>query len=1158
MSQNPSKNPNMSGKLRNTTNITSNPNACPQVRGRAVNRQFRLISRTGAHENEEDVPTNAPPAILNIVVPSHIGSETSVVSSRTNAAALNVVTKSSLPSAISDARDYDYDSQYPEIDEWIEKSHSSIRSSTKKCQSKTLKTEKHFSKEETLDSRPLAPKSCPPCKSPQHDVNFLKQRLVQYRAETESCGDAAKLNGQLNEIFVRRLVDIENVAKGDMDVKLTTYQEWVNLLLQINETIIGNMTDLESEVAERLECMKRRIQSSCSQTSNNEQKYRQDICSLMKLLKNAYQYDNWDIQGLEFQTVNLNEILGTRNTTCSDPERPRNTRHDYYDDDQESRNRCCLNEPECVLENVIFEPPDARCGRKVQPTEMTDCTSSCVNDCNAKCSEEVLEKPSCSNVEINTDYSLEPRTKTSCVSQDNNNANLRALAVEVAAKHDEICDLRRQIACLEDEIQKAQQKIQLKDNVINHLRNDLKYVNTKLTPNDGSSLCGGCGGELTDYSMPPINVDHQSTPSTSTQVSAGQESCNQFVADCLSSASNVEQQKLKALDVELNELFQVTHEFKSQNLEYHRKRLSDILQKSEAEKAEAYRKLDSIRKQLISIEISSGKQSKNSFNDSDSGFSSKCDSDQDAKILDTLRNRLQRLKENNFELQGRVQALKIENNAEYQTCLKTEQTFAQRNSNTLKDLADMLCGMSGEQFCYNDIYNTNSDSNPFCKAIIKMKCEYEEKERKLMNNLSMKCEQLAELQKSLLCNEHDLEQLHHSAQLNENLRCQVQHLQCTILEKEQHIGKLNNLLEKLQCDQQQHQHRTNECCLQAKDNEIREISQKLDQANKKVESLMGELERSQKQERFLLCETRKLNEELNESKRKHGDLSVQMHRLNALLKSQNDCRSDICKKYEELERNYEDQAKQLRAACTQMNCLQDRLALMDKRQEEHNMERNLLRDEVLALKEKEATLLNKERCQTDQLMKIEKELYTAHDVMKEQQRIMQRSESTQRDCTKRLQEANNELKRQFNKLCDDYKQLENEYRKQCDLRKQNEKVIDSFRKWKEAQLKADDATRASFKQYEEHIKLLLEEKQKFLEQYRSLHGDYCALQHELERIKMCSYSSFNNSGTGSKMSENSMPQRIELIRSTSLRVSQKSSSLKCDDTSQEASGSNPL
>ncbi|XP_036340489.1 coiled-coil domain-containing protein 18-like [Rhagoletis pomonella] len=201
-----------------------------------------------------------------------------------------------------------------------------------------------------------------------------------------------------------------------------------------------------------------------------------------------------------------------------------------------------------------------------------------------------------------------------------------------------------------------------------------------------------------------------------------------------------------------------------------------------------------------------------------------------------------------------------------------------------------------------------------------------------------------------------------------------------------------------------------------------------------------------------------------------NDLSMQMDRLYTVLKSQDACSKDICKKYKELERNYEDQAKQLRTACVQMNCLQERLAQRDKRQEEHNLEQNLLREEVLALKEKEATLLSKERCRTEQLMKIERELYMAHDVMKEQQNIMQRKESTQKDCTKRLQEANNELKRQFNVLCNDYKQLEEEYRKLSDLRKQNDKVIESFRRWKEAQLKADDATRASFKQYKDHIK----------------------------------------------------------------------------------------
>ncbi|XP_017481914.1 PREDICTED: uncharacterized protein LOC108370964 [Rhagoletis zephyria] len=120
--------------------------------------------------------------------------------------------------------------------------------------------------------------------------------------------------------------------------------------MQINDVIIGNMADLESEVAERLESMKRRIKSTCSQTSNIEQKYRQDICSLMKLLKNAYHYNHWDIQGLELQTVNLNDIFGSRKATCLAPE------HSHTP-------KCCLNEPECELENVILALPDVRASK---------------------------------------------------------------------------------------------------------------------------------------------------------------------------------------------------------------------------------------------------------------------------------------------------------------------------------------------------------------------------------------------------------------------------------------------------------------------------------------------------------------------------------------------------------------------------------------------------------------------------------------------------------------------------------------------------------------------------------------------------------------------------------------------------------------------------
>ncbi|XP_067622546.1 uncharacterized protein [Eurosta solidaginis] len=305
MSQNPCNNPNISTTLRNST-LSNHEEQCQQVRGRSRNHQFRLFSTSDAYGITDDTTTSTPTA-LNIVVPSHITSKTSIVS------------KSSLPSQILDPSNQTHNLHLSKMNSWMEQPHSTSSSSAKKCQVKPERVEKlNFA-----DSK----NKSPPKKSPQHDVKHLKQRPFQNQTEPEICGDAAKLNGQLNEIFVRRLEEIENVARGDTDIKLVTYQEWVDMLMQINEVIIANMVDLESEVAEKLECMKRKINSSCSQTSNIEQKYRLDICSLMQLIKNAYHHDNWDTQGLDFHTVNLTEIFGSRETAES------------FDADQDSRNR---------------------------------------------------------------------------------------------------------------------------------------------------------------------------------------------------------------------------------------------------------------------------------------------------------------------------------------------------------------------------------------------------------------------------------------------------------------------------------------------------------------------------------------------------------------------------------------------------------------------------------------------------------------------------------------------------------------------------------------------------------------------------------------------------------------------------------------------------
>lgn len=68
----------------------------------------------------------------------------------------------------------------------------------------------------------------------------------------------------------------------------------------------------------------------------------------------------------------------------------------------------------------------------------------------------------------------------------------------------------------------------------------------------------------------------------------------------------------------------------------------------------------------------------------------------------------------------------------------------------------------------------------------------------------------------------------------------------------------------------------------------------------------------------------------------------------------------------------------------------------------------------------------------------------------------------------------------------------------------NEKLLESFRKWKDAQLKSEERTRDTFRQYEGHIQLLLQEKQRYVEQYRNLDRDYIAIQNELDRLNICS------------------------------------------------------
>lgn len=61
------------------------------------------------------------------------------------------------------------------------------------------------------------------------------------------------------------------------------------------------------------------------------------------------------------------------------------------------------------------------------------------------------------------------------------NDSIKALASEVAERHDEVCGLKKKMSDIESEVHRMHMKLQLKENVIRELRNDLRQANSKVS-----------------------------------------------------------------------------------------------------------------------------------------------------------------------------------------------------------------------------------------------------------------------------------------------------------------------------------------------------------------------------------------------------------------------------------------------------------------------------------------------------------------------------------------------------------------------------------------------------------------------------------------------------------------------------------------------------
>ncbi|KAH8413219.1 hypothetical protein KR009_008933 [Drosophila setifemur] len=870
-------------------------------------------------------------------------------------------------------------------------------------------------------------------------TDYYRNLLQKLR---DTAGDASQVNFELNNIFVKRLGEIDCLdgqggdAMMSSQLRLVTFQEWVDFLLHVNSVILGNMSALEEEAYGKIVTCFQSVQGEQQQALDENRKLRKDICAIIKMVQSAYHHNIWDTKGICLETLTINQLLGVAKDQAL---------------------------PESESEKM----------------------AECMN----------------------------------------------ALVTEMATKHDEICHLKSQLCALDEVVQTARQKLLLKDQCISQLNQQLQEATrcivsmTEETPCEADSL--------------GVGKDMDSDQEFSTL--CGPKS--QDMLKCLTLKDRQESEFLRSLNTELDELFELHTKQEYQAMDDRRKQLSCFMEKLNSEREETVRKLESIRSHLRLLQSDIDQSSK------DNGGMQLDESD--LQLLEALRKRIQALSTCNRELHGRCQHLDTESKikiSELQVKFDWETVENERNSQILKELAELICKLGCAEFSYNEIYNETFTENPFCLAITAM---FEEKSaqeveqmtcnkeasadcphRKQLEHTLLHCQTQSEILQATRDNylsiidefKRDLEELTEQVELQQ----QNQHNGISCPEPELH----SQSPPRINCELEIQNERL-ACQVQGFQDTLKDRDDQIVQLQTMINSYSD------------FSKNNRLKDEIHELKQNNSDLSRKVRELTSLLNSQQEQSVELVTKYETLMASFEEQCQELKEAKRRVQSLQNRLGQVEKLQEELRTERKMLREEVIALKEKDATWTGRERALQDQLRISHQELEKTRSLIRDMQGHLQQEDTQHREAVRQLEQTNESLREQIRGFGAECQQMQLQLKQQADVNRQQEQIIESFRKWKDAQVRADEAMRQCVKRAEEHINMLLEENQTLAEDYRLLFRDHTLLEAEMYRVKQAvnqaSTSSLGcppqaPSGRRDPEAGNDMARRLQSINSTSRRI----------------------
>ncbi|XP_017154120.2 cingulin isoform X5 [Drosophila miranda] len=238
----------------------------------------------------------------------------------------------------------------------------------------------------------------------------------------------------------------------------------------------------------------------------------------------------------------------------------------------------------------------------------------------------------------------------------------------------------------------------------------------------------------------------------------------------------------------------------------------------------------------------------------------------------------------------------------------------------------------------------------------------------------------------------------------------------------------------------------------------------------------------------------RLNDEIDGLKEALSAKNQKIRQMTSLLKNN----EDQC---ENLKTTYEDQCKELKKSKKRQQTLEESACKVESELKSVIIERDLLREEVQALREKDAKATGRERAFCDQLKISEKELKNSRRVIQSLQDQEKEWKQQHRETVKQLDAANATMEQKLREYECEQKQIRGKLKQRVEVNQQQEEIISSFREWRDAQIRVDEAKRQCEKHAEERIRVLIEENRTMALEYRSLHRDYSLLEAEIQRVK---------------------------------------------------------